>query len=92
MELTMTKTKTHNTWGNPQHPFRVWAADFEETNYYHFPNAAEALSWALTHEADELTGIFAYGLEERDGEGWCEWYDEDGDDLCRIVDRIVYDE
>ena len=92
MELALTRERTERTYGNEAQPFRIWVADGAGRDFYYFPTAADAMKWAIQHNADELYGIWAFGMEGSglDGiAGWSEWYDEDGDDLSTIIDRLT---
>lgn len=66
-------------------PYRVWHSR-NSTMYYYEADTPEEGSDLINHLiqqdlSDPAVVMNAFGLEERDGTDWCEWYNEHGEDI-----------
>ena len=71
--------------------WHIWRTENEIYDYKFavqtVEEAAELLKARLADQAGDVLVFNAVGMEMFDGEGWCEWYDVDGNSIGEVMDK-----
>ena len=83
-DYPLVKRESREHYGDLTAPLRVWITDgVGQLRNYYVRNPGEAVDVLLAKGG----GAAAAGLEERENEGWLEWYDDWGCDIGDLLEE-----